>query len=205
MALRFTKSRKQQMTQYTDIPPELMGKSDPDDLWIKAQLIRIDPSIEHYDTEHSVARATRLLVLELRDKLATPQAETGGPAFPAFEVRTHDTGDPVAILKGIDEYGPVVDWYKHWVTVPIGTNFYAAAQQQRVSLTDGELDVCRQWFNSIQDTNGGYLTGHDYVLAEKLCLHLGLRVPDSVKQATPPAAQPAVQHLPADDTEGGAA
>ena len=96
MALRFTKSRKQHMKQYTDIPPELMGKSDPDDLWIKAQLIRIDPSIEHYDTEHSVARATRLLVLELRDKLATPQAETGGPAFPAFEVRTHDTGDLVA-------------------------------------------------------------------------------------------------------------
>jgi hypothetical protein len=31
---------------------------------------------------------------------------------------------PVAILKGIDEYGPVVDWYRHWVTTPIGTKFY---------------------------------------------------------------------------------
>ena len=32
--------------------------------------------------------------------------------------------EPVAILKGIDEYGPVVDWYRHWITVPIGTKLY---------------------------------------------------------------------------------
>jgi hypothetical protein len=66
-----------------------------------------------------------------------------------------------------------------------------APARPAVPLTDDELDVCRQWFNSIKDTNGGYLTGHDYALAEKLHMHLGLRVPDSVKQATPPA-QPAV-------------
>jgi len=73
---------------------------------------------------------------------------------------------------------------KHWLhaTKP--------AAQPAVPLTDDELDVCRQWFNSIKDTNGGYLTGHDYALAEKLHMHLGLRVPDSVKQAAT-AAQPA--------------
>jgi hypothetical protein len=38
--------------------------------------------------------------------------------------------EPVAILKGIDEYGPVVDWYRHWVTVPIGTKFYTAPPAQ---------------------------------------------------------------------------
>jgi hypothetical protein len=37
---------------------------------------------------------------------------------------------PVAILKGIDEYGPVVDWCKHWVTVPIGTKFYTTPPAQ---------------------------------------------------------------------------
>jgi hypothetical protein len=51
---------------------------------------------------------------------------TAPPAAPVQE--------PVAILKGIDEYGPVVGWYKHWVTVPIGTKFYttlpAAAVQE---------------------------------------------------------------------------
>jgi hypothetical protein len=34
--------------------------------------------------------------------------------------------EPVAILKGIDEYGPIVDWHRHWVTAPIGTKFYTA-------------------------------------------------------------------------------
>jgi hypothetical protein len=61
--------------------------------------------------------------------------------------------------------------------------------QPAVPLTDVELDVCRQWFNSIKDTNGGYLRPYDYALAEKLHQLMGLRVPDSVKQATPPAAQ----------------
>jgi len=38
----------------------------------------------------------RQLVLELRQQLQNaPIASTGGPAFPAFEVRTHDTGDLV--------------------------------------------------------------------------------------------------------------
>jgi hypothetical protein len=57
-----------------------------------------------------------------------------------------------------------------------------------VPLTDDELDLCRQWFDSTQDTNGDYLNVHDYALAEKLYLHLGLRVPYSVKHAIPPAA-----------------
>jgi hypothetical protein len=38
--------------------------------------------------------------------------------------------EPVAILKGIDEHGPVVDWYRHWVTVPIGTKFYTTPPAQ---------------------------------------------------------------------------
>lgn len=57
------------MSQYTSVPKDLIGKSDPDDQWIKNQLIRIDPSIQDYDTEYSMARAMRALVLELRDKL----------------------------------------------------------------------------------------------------------------------------------------
>ena len=51
--------------------------------------------------------------------------------------------EPVAILKGIDEYGPVVDWYRHWVTVPIGTKFYTtspAAQRHWVGLTDKQIE-----------------------------------------------------------------
>ena len=50
------------------------------------------------------------------------RADTIPPAAPVQE--------PVAILKGIDEYGPVVDWCKHWVTVPIGTKFYTTPPAQ---------------------------------------------------------------------------
>jgi len=32
--------------------------------------------------------------------------------------------EPVARLKGVDEYGPMLEWYKHWATLPIGTKFY---------------------------------------------------------------------------------
>ena len=53
-----------------------LGKSDPDDIWIRKQLIRIDPSIEHHDTEYSVARAMRKLVLELRGDLPKPKSDT---------------------------------------------------------------------------------------------------------------------------------
>ena len=69
------------------------------------------------------------------------------------------------------------------------------AQQEPVPLTDDELDVCRQWFGSVQDTNVDYLNAHDYAIAGKLYLHLGLRVPDSVKHAIPPAAAPAPVQL----------
>jgi len=58
--------------------------------------------------------------------------------------------EPVAILKGIDEYGPIVDWYKHWVTVPIGTKFYTTpprAQRLWIGLTDDELrNLCDEFW-----------------------------------------------------------
>ena len=138
------------MTQYTDIPPELMGKSDPNDLWIKAQLIRIDPSIEHYDTEHSVARATRLLVLELRDKLATPQPETGGPAFPRAPFEYIDNGNGLewdvreqsgmtlrqyaAIKLKVPDSG--TDWLDDMIRKSLRDDFAAKAMQSVIARGD---------------------------------------------------------------------
>lgn len=52
-------------------------------------------------------------------------------------------------------------------------------------LTDAELELCRQWFDALQDTNGGYLDRADYVLAARLYRVLGMRVPSSI---TGPAA-----------------
>lgn len=83
-------------SQYVDIPPELMGKADPDQQWIEKELDRIDPWRSEQGHDGADTAALRKLVLELRNQLATPQPETGGPAFPAMEVRTADTGDLVA-------------------------------------------------------------------------------------------------------------
>ncbi len=74
-----------------------------------------------------------------------------------------------------------------WWTLRI-EQFKALAQQPAaVALSREELDTCRQWFDSVQDTNGGYLTPDDYVLAEKLYRSVGMRVPDSIGRI---AAQP---------------
>lgn len=53
-------------------------------------------------------------------------------------------------------------------------------QPVREPLTLEELELCRQWFNSVQDTNGGYVGNADYVLAEKLYGILKIRCPNSI-------------------------
>ena len=35
---------------------------------------------------------------------------------------------PVAQSKDVDEYGPRLDWFKHWTTFPEGTKLYVHAQ-----------------------------------------------------------------------------
>ena len=48
--------------------------------------------------------------------------------------------EPVARLKGVDEYGPILDWYKHWIDVPIGTKLYTTPPQRTwVYLTDEHI------------------------------------------------------------------
>lgn len=49
------------------------------------------------------------------------------------------------------------------------------------SLSNPELHLIRQWFESVQDTNTEFLQVDDYVLAPKIYERLGLRVPNSIK------------------------
>lgn len=46
--------------------------------------------------------------------------------------------------------------------------------------TADEMDTMRQWFDSVQDCNGGYLVPRDYVLAAEIYKRCGMRVPDSI-------------------------
>lgn len=55
--------------EYTEIPPELLGKPDPDQQWIEAQLDRIAPHRHEQGAVAATDRALRQLVLELRHSL----------------------------------------------------------------------------------------------------------------------------------------
>ncbi len=52
-----------------------------------------------------------------------------------------DAQGEVAVIKGFDEYGPMLGWFKHWANFPVGTKLYTTPQPQRewVGLTDKEI------------------------------------------------------------------
>jgi hypothetical protein len=52
-----------------------------------------------------------------------------------------------------------------------------------------DAELCRQWFDNVQDLNPDYLKGPDYHLAEGLYMAVGMRVPNSIKGKTGPAAE----------------
>lgn len=43
-----------------------------------------------------------------------------------------DTEREIAVITGVDEYGPILGWFKHWINYPVGTKLYTSppAQQQ---------------------------------------------------------------------------
>lgn len=49
-----------------------------------------------------------------------------------------------------------------------------------MEISPKELEIIRQWFDCLQDTNPGYLTPEDYQLAKRIYDLRGIRVPDSI-------------------------
>ncbi len=49
-------------------------------------------------------------------------------------------------------------------------------------LTKAEANLCRQWFDSVQDVSPAYLEVADYKLARDLYCALGMRVPNSIAE-----------------------
>lgn len=52
-----------------------------------------------------------------------------------------------------------------------------------------DLDLCRQWFDAVQDLSPAYLEQRDYLLAKKLYEALDMRVPHSILERVTPGAQ----------------
>ena len=47
-------------------------------------------------------------------------------------------------------------------------------------LTAEQLELCRQWFDMVEDMNPAYLNARDYKLAQLLYERLGMRVPHRI-------------------------
>ena len=68
-----------------------------------------------------------------------------------------DAKREIAVITGVDEYGPMLNWYTHWVNFPIGTKLYTSPPASK-PLTDEQINKMRkelspahgQIFNSLQ-------------------------------------------------------
>lgn len=64
---------------------------------------------------------------------------------------------PAIILKAVDEYGPQLDWTKHWVEYPTGTKFYAAPQASACRpLSDQDMDLVAGWLGKHEAGDIGF-------------------------------------------------
>lgn len=59
-----------------------------------------------------------------------------------------------------------------------------------MQLDKHDLNIIRQWFDSVQDINPQYLTPADYVLARKIYQVLDWRVPNSISDNIKLSEQP---------------
>lgn len=60
------------------------------------------------------------------------------------------------------------------------------AQNDGALLTQEELHTVRQWFESCQDTNSGFLDTNDYLVAERIYRCLSMTVPKGVSAVAKP-------------------
>ena len=60
----------------------------------------------------------------------------------------------------------------------IGKEFF------REMLTKAELEICRQWFTSVLDTNPAFLNKTDFAAAKQIYLYLGIDLTKEIKENT---------------------
>lgn len=66
------------------------------------------------------------------------QPDEGGESCP--DCAAPVAQEPVATLKGVDEYGPMLDWHRHWAEFPIGTNFFTAPVAAQAQPDEDQCD-----------------------------------------------------------------
>jgi len=77
------------------------------------------------------------LIAECCDAAGEVYASEGFKVEWPEESKIAQAAEPVVELSGIDEYGPMLNWFKHWTEFPLGAQFYDAPQPDRVAELDG--------------------------------------------------------------------
>lgn len=116
------------------------------------------------DSDNSGAGQQREMVREI--SLGQPVGDWQDQS--GSHIQTQAEHNAVLRLDGIDEYGPILGWFKDWTKFPIGTRFYTATAKpvsQAVDESPTESVLI----------DGTAYTVPEQVAAELLSLHLQLR------------------------------
>jgi len=74
-----------------------------------------------------VAEPETMEEIHRRERERAPWVLPKDPTLPG-SAPVAGEAQPAIILKALDEYGPRLDWTKHWAEYPVGTKFYAVPQ-----------------------------------------------------------------------------
>lgn len=80
--------------------------------------------------------------------------------------------EPVARIASFDEYGPLLEWFKHWSTLPAGTQLYASTAKQantRSPLTSELVAAAlmlKKWAEERNEPAGWHIAGIGAVTAQ---------------------------------------
>ncbi len=53
-----------------------------------------------------------------------------------------DAEGAVAVIRGVDEHGPMLGWYKPWINFPVGTQFYTTPPAAQPAYDQTALELC---------------------------------------------------------------
>lgn len=105
---------------------------------LKAKVTRLEKALAEQPAPVQQEPVVRIAELEetVRHLNHALREATEAPTFMGEPV----IAEPVASINGVDEYGPMLDWYPHWVNFPVGTKLYTSPPEQRTVLPDAITD-----------------------------------------------------------------
>jgi hypothetical protein len=151
-------------------------------------------SAEATDHEKALVAGNIRGFYEHMQKATTPARVVSDESEPAsvVEALTIFTRCAYPCDKSIDPRG--YSWCEAYLDQALTTGQAALSTlQSGAEGKDGDANLCRQWFDSMQDEHPGYLELQDYQLAARLYLQCGMRIPNSIGSKLDAALDTALQ------------